>query len=68
MARYSASHTLPASFRKELRSKVQRELRDMENNWWIKKAEETPVLADANHAQKFYEALKTIYGPTHRSV
>ena len=40
----------------------------MENNWWIKKAEETPVLADANHAQKFYEALKTIYGPTHRSV
>jgi len=38
----------------ELRSKVQRELRLMENNWWTEKAVEIQRLADLNDTQRFY--------------
>jgi len=53
---------------KELRNKVQTNLRQMENKWWIQKAEEIQRFADTNDTQKFYEALKTIYGPTQHAV
>jgi len=39
---------------KELRSKAQRELRQMENKWWIERAQEIQQYADANEVQKFY--------------
>jgi len=53
---------------KELRNNVQTELRQMENKWWTQKAEEIQHFADTNDTQKFYEALKTIYGPTQHAV
>jgi len=53
---------------KELRNKVQTDLRQMENKWWTQKAEEIQRFADTNDTQKFYEALKTIYGPTQHAV
>jgi len=53
---------------KELRSKAQRELRHMENSWWTQKAAEIQMLADTNDTQRFYEALKTIFGPTQHAV
>ena len=53
---------------KELRSRVQRELRQMENNWWIEKARQMQHLADTNETQKFYDAVKTAFGPTHHPV
>ena len=40
----------------------------MENKWWTQKAEEIQRFADTNDTQKFYEALKTIYGPTQHAV
>ena len=39
-------------------------LRQMQNKWRTQKAEEIHRFADTNDTQKFYEALKTIYGPT----
>ena len=53
---------------KELRSRVQKELRQMENNWWIEKARQMQHLADTNETQKFYDAVKTAFGPTHHPV
>ena len=40
----------------------------MDNKWWTQKAEEIQRFADTNDTQKFYEALKTIYGPTQHAV
>ena len=40
----------------------------MENTWWTQKAEEIQRFADTNDTQKFYEVLKTIYGPTQHVV
>jgi len=44
---------------KELRNKVQTDLRQVQNKWWTQKAEEIQRFADTNDTQKFYEALKT---------
>jgi len=54
--------------RKVLRNKVQTDLCQMENKWWTQKAEEIQRFADTNDTQKFYEALKTMYGPTRHAV
>ena len=40
----------------------------MENSWWTQKAAEIQFLADTNDTQRFYEALKTIYGPIQHAV
>jgi len=53
---------------KALRSQVQKELRQMENSWWVSKASEIQSYADTNDTQKFYEAIKATYGPSHHSV
>ena len=53
---------------KELRNKVLTDLRQRENKWWTQKAEEIQHFADTNDTQKFYEALKNIYGPTQHAV
>jgi len=53
---------------KELHNKVQTDLHQMENSWWTQKAEEIQRFADTNDTQKFYEVLKTIYGPTQHAV
>jgi len=47
---------------------VQMDLYQMENKWWTQKAEEIQRFADTNDTQKFYETLKTIYGPTQHAV
>jgi len=53
---------------KALRSGVQKELRQTENTWWSTKAQEIQSYADTNEIQKFYEAIKATYGPSHHSV
>ena len=50
---------------KDLRSTAQRELRHMENQGWIEKAHQIQQYADNNELQKFYEAIKEVYGPRH---
>ena len=47
-----------------LRSTVQAALRRMENEWWLLKAAEIQGFADAHNSHQFYDAIKTIYGPT----
>ena len=42
---------------------VQNWLRDMQDSWLSKKAEEIQSVADREDMKKFYDALKTIYGP-----
>jgi hypothetical protein len=47
-----------------IRRTVQRELRQMQDTWLSKKADEIQSYADRNDMKRFYDALKTIYGPT----
>ena len=42
---------------------VQNRLRDMQDSWLGKKAEEIQFFADRKDMKKFHDALKTIYGP-----
>jgi len=53
---------------RELRSSAQRELRCMENQWWIDKAHQIQQYADNNELQKFYEAIKAVHGPRQQSI
>ena len=52
----------------EARTRVQRTLRETENQWWLNKAKEIQRFADANDQQNFYSALKQIYGPRNRTL
>ena len=45
------------------RRKVQKKLREMQDNWFSKKAEEIQGYADSHDSKRFYDALKTLYGP-----
>ena len=42
---------------------VQTRLRDMQDSWLIKKADEIQSFADRKDMKKFFDALKTVYGP-----
>ena len=42
---------------------VQNRLRDMQDSWLSKKADEIQSFADRKDMTKFHDALKTIYGP-----
>ena len=42
---------------------VQNRLRDIQDSWLSKKAEEIQSFADRKDMKKFHDALKTIYGP-----
>ena len=45
------------------KGKVQAKLREMQDSWLSTKADEIQKYADSNHSKRFYDALKTIYGP-----
>ena len=45
------------------RSKCQRMIRRLKNEWWQNKATEIQNYADTNNQQGFYEAIKIAYGP-----
>ncbi|KAJ8038120.1 hypothetical protein HOLleu_19106 [Holothuria leucospilota] len=46
-----------------IRQTVQTELRNMQDSWLSKKADETQIFADSNNVRCLYEALNTVYGP-----
>ena len=48
---------------KSIKNKVQRKLREMQDSWLSRKADEIQKHADTNNHRRFYDALKTIYGP-----
>ena len=53
---------------KESRATVQRELREMENQWWLELANEVQGYADSGDLQNFYAALRRVYGPSDQSL
>lgn len=53
---------------KTTRAETQKQLRLMENEWWLKKAQEIQGYADTNNTYAFYAAAKSIYGPQKRSI
>ena len=48
---------------KAARATLQRKLREMENNWWLRKAEIMQQEADINNSAGFFKSLKEVYGP-----
>ena len=42
---------------------VQTRLRDMQDSWLSSKADEIQIFADRKDMKKFFDALKTVYGP-----
>ena len=46
-----------------MKSKVQAKLREMQDSWLNKKADEIQFYADSNNPKHFYDSLKAIYGP-----
>ena len=52
----------------ELQSKTRKELRWMQNEWWINKVRQIQQYSDSNEMQKFYEAIKTVHDPTHHAT
>ena len=61
------SHTLHERF-SSIHATVQRKLRWMENNWWVRKAAQIQSYANSNETKNFYEALKCVYGPCRFSL
>ena len=53
---------------KNIRSQTQKILRNMENEWWKKKAHEIQQYADTNNSHGFYDAIKSAYGPQRRNI
>ena len=48
---------------KDARAKLQRDLRKMEDEWWLHKAEELQKYADENNSAGFFKSLKLVHGP-----
>ena len=49
-------------------SNLQRKLREIKNTWWSELSSEIQRYADSGNFRNFYEALKAVYGPSHKSV
>ena len=43
--------------------KAPKKLREMQDSWYSKKADEIQGYADSHDTKRFYNALKTAYGP-----
>ena len=50
---------------RHLRGQAKKQLHEMKNHWWDRKADEVQKYADSNNSKQFFRALKTVYGPTH---
>lgn len=65
---YRAHQNDPTSLAKKdaftnARRKVQKKLREMQDSWFSKKADEIQGYADSHDIKRFYDALKAVYGP-----
>lgn len=50
------------------KAEVQRKTRHMKNQWWISKSREMQHLVDTNNTHAFFNATRTIYGPSHHGI
>ncbi|KAL8564742.1 hypothetical protein ACOMHN_003588 [Nucella lapillus] len=53
---------------KHLQSHAQAALRDMQDKWWKKKADEVQLYADTKNSKMFFSAIKAVYGPSRPST
>ena len=53
---------------REIKAKLQREIRAKKDKWWNEKAEELQEMADKNDSHGLFEGLKAIYGPRCNAV
>ena len=53
---------------KDLRAEAQRQIRLLENCWWIEKAQEIQAFADKNDMKGFYNVINSIYGSRKNSI
>ena len=53
---------------KNIKAKVQREIRAMKDKWWNDKAAELQAMADKNDTHGLFSGLKAIYGPRSNTV
>ena len=49
---------------RNIRSTIQRQLRQMQDSWLSNKADEIQGFADRNDLKNFYRGIKEVYGPT----
>ncbi|PZC85177.1 hypothetical protein B5X24_HaOG202362 [Helicoverpa armigera] len=49
--------------RNALHQVLKRKVRELKNEWWLAKAQDLQRLADTNQTARFFESLRTIYGP-----
>lgn len=47
---------------------VQYRVREMKNQWWMKKALEIQQLADSRDTRGFFDAIRAVYGPSYRGL
>lgn len=48
---------------RDIKASVQTKLRQIQNQWWIDKANEIQTFADRRDMRNFYQSLKAVYGP-----
>ena len=48
--------------------KSQTELRQMKDKWWQHKAAELEQYSDVHNFKRFFESLKTVYGPSFNAI
>ena len=63
LLRYLTSRTLHERF-SSIGATVQRKLRWMENNWWVRNSAQIQSYANNNYTEGFCVALKGVYGPS----
>jgi len=52
----------------EARSRAQKRIRNMKNEWWTNRAEMLQEAADKNNYREFYKGLSEVHGPTFDGV
>lgn len=66
--RTSLRSTADSGQRKSMQQELKIKVRQLKDNWWIRKSEELQWLADTNQTAKFFEGLKSVFGPRTRKT
>ncbi|XP_049885772.1 craniofacial development protein 2-like [Pectinophora gossypiella] len=49
--------------RRSIQQDLKVKIRELKDSWWRRKAEDLQLLADTSQTAKFFEGLKSVYGP-----
>ena len=48
---------------KDFQKEAQMRMREIQNQWWLKKAKEAQLAANSKNSRLFYQIIKELYGP-----